>query len=142
MRQVTSVPLPSSLSIETVPRCRMTKLSTIDRPRPAPPCCAVAFEAVEDRVEHILRNARTIVGNAENKVAVFTAAFQADRAAIGREIGCIGQKLDQDLLQPLMICNEEAEHVGRVDLQGDGAFLQPVRHLQRHFVEEVGQVDL
>ncbi|MCY1242460.1 hypothetical protein D9M72_554200 [compost metagenome] len=37
MRQVTSVPSPSLLRMETVPWCRLTKLSTIERPRPAPP---------------------------------------------------------------------------------------------------------
>ena len=37
MHTVTSVPRPSWLSMVTVPWCRLTKLSTMERPRPAPP---------------------------------------------------------------------------------------------------------
>ncbi len=53
-----------------------------------------------------------------------------------REIGRIGQELEENLLQPLPVGVDRAKPRRRCDLQGDVHFLQAFGNLLGHLVEE------
>ncbi len=60
-------------------------------------------EAVEHLADHLLRNARATIGDGEDEIRASRRQFSDDRRALRREVGGIGEQLDQDLLQALRV---------------------------------------
>ena len=75
----------------------------------APAALAVGGEAVEHGRQHVGRHAAAIVVNGEDEIAVFAPALHFNGGSFRREIDCVGQDLDEDLLQSLLVRDDMTE---------------------------------
>ena len=106
----------------------------------SPSAIAARREAVEHALQHVLRNARTLIRHREHEVAFAALAGKLHGGTFGCEIDSIGQELDENLLQPLMIGHQTAEMGGCNDLERNSALLQPVGDLHGNFFKQFVQI--
>src|SRR5690606_17665014 len=59
-----------------------------------PATLRIGREAVEEAVQHLLRNAGAVVGHRKEDIGRVAPAGEGDRAALGGEIDGVGEKLE------------------------------------------------
>jgi len=113
------------------------------RPRAATfAALAIGGETVEHGREHVFGNAASVVSDIEAEVAAFSPTLHVDGRAFRCEIDGVGQDLDEDLFQSLLVGNDMAEMGRGSDFERDIALLKPVCHLHGNIIEQIVQVDV
>ena len=148
------LPWGSRRSARIVPPCRSTIQRAIARPRPAPPRvgaahAVAAVEALEDALEILGRDARTLVVDLERHRAAARRGRRAQRDAPGprRVAHRVLDEVHDDLVDALGVARDDAARrgasiekttsVGRVQSRLARGALEHVAHRERADVERL-----
>ena len=136
------LPLPSSLSTLTVPRCSSTSDRTIERPRPVPPSPPPsASEALEHAVHLLRRHAGAVVGHRQHELAPLLADGHPHGPLVAGVAVGVGQQVGHDLARLTGVGQRARQRGGQVQVEVLAAAGQLRLHHPGHLAHHLGEVE-